>query len=75
MHAKLFVELGVEVGSGLATQLNGSLAAMQASLRARKTSQSLASHCRSVTAGCLRHSMSMRDRSHDLLLSLMAHLD
>jgi hypothetical protein len=60
MHAKLFVELGVEVGSGLAlilTQLNGSLAAMQESLGI------LASHCRRSWLAIFRHSMFMRDRA------------
>jgi hypothetical protein len=88
MHAKLFVKLGVEVGSRLAlisTQLNSSLAATVASLcilQPHKTSQSLASHCRRswLTVSTIQRSyvIELLDRigqSHSLFLSLMAHLD
>jgi hypothetical protein len=74
MHAKLFVEMGVEVRSRLRsyrpTQLNGSLAAMVASLcilRVRKTSQPLDSHGH----GGLSRLFDVHARlSHDLFLSL-----
>jgi hypothetical protein len=64
MHAKLFVELGVEVGSRLAlisTQLNSSLTATAASLCIAGQATVFNAHAR------LSHCF--------LFLSLMAHLD
>jgi hypothetical protein len=72
MRSKLFVELGVEVGSRLALisiQLNSSLAAAVVhSLQAPKTSQSLASHGRRPWLAVLFDAHARL--SHGLLLSL-----